>query len=270
MPQIVSKNLQEAGEIQRAKLMASRSMIRDDVQLEFAWRQPLMIAFHGTAASIYGFAICWQNVSEAAHALYLRSNPYVRVYGRWRFLTYNCLIMQFVAFSLCLTTHFVPKLRKPRDFFFTTFAFPVGMLVVSCFWAIWFIAGREYIFPAALEPFYPPWLNHITHTIIAPINLAELLLNKKQYSTDKRSMTALAAYTISYTSYLLYIRWQTGRFVYPFLNQMSAVPVGAFIVGMVAYGICVYKSGKLLHDLVHGARMLKGKLTASSKVKKQH
>lgn len=248
MPQVVSRNYHD-----------SRSQSTHGNH--WSWTKPVMVAFHGAAASTYGYAICWQSVSESAHLLYLRSNPMMRVYGRWRFLTYNCLIMQFVAYSLCVTSHFVPKLKKPRDFFFTTFAFPVGMLVVTSFWSIWFIAGREYIFPAALELYYPPWLNHITHTIIAPINLLELVMNKKQYSSDRRSMTALAGYTLSYTSFLLYIRWQTGRFVYPFLNHMDAFSVGAFITGMVVFGVVSFKSGKLLHDFVHGVKTLKDTIT---------
>lgn len=191
--------------------------------------------------------------------LYLRSNPAMRVYGRWRFLTFNCLIMQFVAFSLCFASHFVPKLRKPKDFFFTTFALPVGTLVVTSFWTIWFVAGREYIFPVALEEFYPPWLNHITHTIIGPINLAELLLVRHHYSNDRKAIVPLSAFMISYTAFLLFIRFQTGRFVYPFLNKMDAVPVGAFMAGMATFTIIVYKSGKILHDFVHGVKSIKDK-----------
>lgn len=162
--------------------------------------------------------------------------------------------MQFVAYSLCLTAHFVPKLRKPRDFFFTTFAFPIGMLVVTSFWSIWFVAGREYIFPVALQAYYPTWLNHVTHTIIAPINLAELILVKKQYSSDRKALTPMIAYMVSYTTFLLYIRFQTGRFVYPFLNEMDAVSVGAFMTGMSVFTVIYYKSGKLIHDFVHGIR----------------
>lgn len=218
------------------------------------WRRPLLIVFHGAAASTYGFAICWQNVSAASYQLYLRTNPIMRVYGKWRFLTYNCLVMQFVAYALCFGSHFDRRLKRPKDFFFTTFALPVGMLVVGSFWSIWFVAGREYIFPATLEPYYPPWLNHITHTIIAPINLIELLIVKHQYSTDRRAIVPLTAYIASYTSYLLYIRFQTGRFVYPFLNKMDAVPVGAFICGMAVFAVCFYKSGKLVHDFVHGIK----------------
>lgn len=190
----------------------------------------------------------------------------MRVYGKWRFLTYNCLVMQFVAFSLCLTSHFVPRLRRPRDFFFTTFAFPIGMLVVGSFWAIWFTMGREFIFPSSIEPFYPPWLNHVTHTIIAPINLMELLLTKHEYSSNRKSLSPLAGYILSYTSFTLYIRFQTGRFVYPFLNNMNSVSVGAFIVGMMVFGVCIFKSGQVLHNFVHGVKTaIKGKAPKKKK-----
>lgn len=181
----------------------------------------------------------------------------VRIYGKWRFLTYNCLVMQFVAYSLCVASHYVPRLRKPRDYFFTTFAFPVGLIVVTSFWAVFHIAGREYIFPAALEEFYPPWLNHITHTVIAPINLLELVVVKHQYSTDRKSIVPLIGYLASYTSFLLYIKFKTDRFVYPFLNEMSAVPVGAFFIATGVFALFCYKSGKFIHELIHGSSKCK-------------
>lgn len=224
-----------------------------------SWKRSLLIAFHGTSASIYGFAICFQNVSESSAQLYLRSNPLVRDFGKWRFLTYNCLVMQFVAYSLCFTTHFVRRLRRPRDYFFTTFAFPIGMVVVFSFWSIWSIAGREYIFPVSLEPYYPPWLNHVTHTIIAPINMAELLLVKHNYSSDKKSLVPLTGYMATYISYILYIRIQTGRFVYPFLNKMGPMSVGGYIVGAATSAVIVYKIGKLIHGFVHGINLPRGK-----------
>lgn len=176
--------------------------------------------------------------------------------------------MQFVAYSLCLTSHFVPRLRRQKDLFFTTIAFPVGMLVVTSFWAIWVVAGREYILPASLDPFYPPWLNHVTHTIIAPINLIELVAERHQYANDKSSLRWISSYILSYTSYLLYIRFHTGRFVYPFLNKMDAVPAGAFITGMAVFALVYYKSGRLIHDFVHGVKSIKSNTTKNNKAKK--
>lgn len=194
----------------------------------------------------------------------------MRVYGRWRFLTFNCLVMQFVAYSLSLTSHAVPRLRKPKDFFFTTFAFPVGMLVVTSFWSIWVTFGRESIFPQSLEAFYPPWLNHVTHTIIAPINLFELLTVKHEYSTDKRAIVPLTGYILSYSTFLLYIRYQTGRFVYPFLNEMNGVQVGAFMAGMAVFTVIVYKSGKILHNLAHGIKSIANKGAEGREGKKKN
>lgn len=168
--------------------------------------------------------------------------------------------MQFVAYSLCLASHLIPKLRRPRDYFFTSFAFPVGMVVVVSFWGVLHIAGREYIFPAALEAYYPPWLNHITHTVIAPINLLELVLVKHQYSEDKQAIVPLVAYMASYTSFLLYIKLRTGRFVYPFLNEMDALPIGAFFIATGVFAVFCYKSGKLINDMIHGVKTVKNKL----------
>lgn len=270
MPQIVSKSLVKSGDISRSKFSSTSTenlVLQSTRQLgaSSTWKSSLILAFHGTAASTYGYAICWQNVSEASRQLYMRSNPLVRVYGRWRFLTFNCLILQFIAFSLCLTAHFVPKLRRPRDFVFTTLAFPIGMVVVTTFWGVWIALGREFIFPVELEPYYPPWLNHITHTIIAPINLIEILAFKKQYSSNKKAITTLATYTFAYTSYLLFIKYQTGRYVYPFLNRFPPAGTGVFIAGLTVMVIGIYKLGKVLHDSIHGVRPTRLKLTDGTK-----
>lgn len=165
--------------------------------------------------------------------------------------------MQFVAYSLCFTSHFIPKLRRPKDYFFTTFAFPVGLLVVTSFWSIWFSMGREYIFPVTMDPFYPPWLNHVTHTFIAPINLIELIFSRHSYSNDRKALIPLVGYLVSYSAFGLYIRFQTGRFVYPFLNKLDYPSVGGFIVGSIVFTVIFYKSGKFLHDVVHGLRSVR-------------
>ena len=260
MSQVVSRNLGDS--------QASPAAYNNKGELD-GWRAKMRLAFHGVAASTYGYAICWQNVSEASAQLYSRQNPLMRAYGKWRFLTYNCLMMQFVAYSLCFAAHFVPKLRRPRDYFFTTFAFPVGMVVVGSFWAIWFTLGREFIFPISVEPFYPPWLNHVTHTIIAPVNLIEVLTSRKQF-TERKSYLGLAGYSAFYATFILYIRYQTGRFVYPFLNNMDATSASMFIVGMVGSVMLFYKTGKFLHDLVYGSETVRSKQLSGKGSKKKN
>lgn len=178
----------------------------------------------------------------------------MRAFGKWRFLTYDCLIMQFAAYALCLASHYYPSLRRPRDYFFTSVAFPIGMTVVISFWSVWCIFGREDIFPLAIEQYYPPWLNHITHTIIAPINLIELVATKHKYATDRKSLVPLGAIAMSYTSLLLFIRFKTGRFVYNFLNKMDAAGVGIFLAGTTFFFFAMYKAGRYIHDYTHGIK----------------
>lgn len=183
----------------------------------------------------------------------------MRVFGKWRFLTYDCLVMQFAAYALCLASHYYPGLRRTRDYFFTSVAFPLGMTVVISFWSIWLIFGREDIFPQSIEQYYPPWLNHVTHTIIAPINLIELIAVRHSYSNDRRAIIPIVAVAGSYTSFLLYIRFRTGRFVYNFLNKLDAFGVGLFLAGTAVFLCVMYKAGKTIHNYVHGIKSLKDK-----------
>lgn len=173
-------------------------------------------------------------------------------YGQWRFLTYNDLVLQFVTYSVCLVTHFLPSVTRFRDFIFTTLAFPMGMLVVSSFWAVWFLAGRENILP--VESGCPDWLNHVVHTIMMPINLVQLMLVQHQFSSDRLAVKSLLVYILAYASYLFYIRFRTGRYVYIFLNKMNGWAIATFIAILVGLALLIYWAGKLLHGLVHDYR----------------
>lgn len=245
MSQVSSKNRQ---------LAISKSNNNDDAtgNPDSIMKKPLMFAYHGGVTALYGFAIGWQSVSEKSAQLYQLTNPMIRVYGRWRFLTYQNLVIQFVAYSLCLATHLHPRFKKSRDFIFTTLAFPIGMSVVFTFWSIWFVAGRQYIFPVSLQEYYPSWLNHITHTIILPINLIELYIVNHVYSPNKKSYMTLLGHLLSYSAFILYIRFETGRWVYPILNKLDGLPAGAVILASGLFALFCYKSGKIVHDMIHG------------------
>lgn len=158
-------------------------------------------------------------------------------------------MLQFVTYCVCLTTNFVPSLTKYRDFLFTSLALPVGTFVVAVFWAVWHIAGRENILP--VEAGCPDWLNHVSHTIMLPINFVQLYLVNHNYLSDKFSILSLLAYLMTYNTYLLYIRIRSGRFVYKFMDKMSVAIIGVFIVCMFALTVIIYKAGRYLHGHVH-------------------
>lgn len=227
--------------------------------------RPCLVAFHGAAASMYGFAIGWQAVSTKSAQLYQLTNPAIRVYGKWRFLTYQCLVIQFIAYSLTMATHFSPRFRRTRDFVFTTLAFPLGVVVVTTFWSVWFVAGREYIFPAALEEYYPAWLNHLTHSIILPVNLIQLAVEKHQYA-GKSSYLTLCGHMVTYSSFIMLIRYQTGKHVYPILQKLDGLPAVAFMASCGIFALICLKAGKSLSNMLHksGKCSIKGKDTQKS------
>jgi FAR-17a/AIG1-like protein len=47
-----------------------------------------------------------------------------------------------------------PKIRKLKDYFFATFAFPVAFNVGITFWSL-FAIDRELVFPKALDAYFP-------------------------------------------------------------------------------------------------------------------
>ena len=54
------------------------------------------------------------------------------------------------------------------------------------------------MFPAALDAFFPAWLNHIMHTSIVPLDLIELLFTPKTFPRRARAMAGLAVLMLGY------------------------------------------------------------------------
>lgn len=170
-------------------------------------------------------------------------------YGLLKFLTYQCLLIQFVNSLLHVGACFMQFLEKPRDLFFSTLAYPVGSIVVYSFWAVWHLMGRELIFPAALSQYYPDWLNHVTHTIIAPMNILLALVVHHKYSKNGSALTVL--YLACYTGFLLYVKKESGIFVYRYLETMSQPELVLYFGSTGVFAYLMYKSGQLLTSLVH-------------------
>lgn len=182
-------------------------------------------------------------------------NPKLQYYGKWQFLTFHCLLLQFSAYLLCLVSYFVPssRLRKFRDFFITTLAWPTSGVVFTIFWGVWHLLGRELIFPAILEEFHPSWLNHAVHTIIVPINLIELYLVRHQYSSTRLSLPILVSYHLGYSLFLLYMKIRSGAFVYEFLNHTGMVGLACTVIVSVITVTTFFFFGKALSKLAHGS-----------------
>lgn len=202
------------------------------------------------ALAVYGYSARHMNSLTTNKGMQAIVPPELNVYGQLKFLTYQCLWIQILSTTLHILAHFIRPLKGLRDLVFTTLAFPVGSLVVSTFWVVWIFMGRELILPSKMDPFYPPWLNHSTHSIILPINMIMSILLHHKYTRNAFFVTLL--YTGLYTAFLHVIKAQTGVFVYGYLNQFSETERAIYFAftGLIAY--LMYKLGQLLTYAVHG------------------
>lgn len=169
----------------------------------------------------------------------------------FKFLTIQCLIIQIVSAVLHVVAHFVRPLRGLRDLVFTGLAYPVGSIVVYTFWLVWFTMGRESIFPAKLDDFYPSWLNHTTHTVVVPINLLLAVVINHKYIKNGALVTLL--YMLSYTIFLHVIKAQTGHFVYGYLNELNDTQRMIYFACTGVFAYLMYKSGSFVRCYAHGS-----------------
>lgn len=171
-------------------------------------------------------------------------------YGHFKYLTYHCLLIQFISAILHIAANFSRPLQKVRDIWFLGLAYPVGSIVVYTFWAVWHIMGRELIFPIAITQYHPDWLNHVTHTLIAPLNLIMLVLINHKGGRVVNYVNLL--YMALYTSFLYLFKSQTGNFIYKYLETMGDVERLLYFAGTGVFSQLMCKTGDLLTNLVHG------------------
>lgn len=173
----------------------------------------------------------------------------LRIFGHLKFLTYQCLLIQVLNAFLHVAACFSRAFVKPRDYIFSTLAYPVGSVVVYTFWAVWHLMGRELIFPVALSQYYPDWLNHTTHTIIVPLNMILAIVVNHKYSKGAASLTLL--YFGCYVLFLNYIKAKTGYSVYMYLDAMDSVQLIIYYLGTGLFAYIMYKTGQYITNYVH-------------------
>ncbi|XP_058265458.1 androgen dependent TFPI regulating protein 1 isoform X1 [Hemibagrus wyckioides] len=167
-------------------------------------------------------------------------HPGARSYGgRWKYLTFINLVMQTVFFGLCVVTDLIhaAELRKRsvfsfldsvQDFFFTVLAFPVGTFVFTSFWSI-YTYDRELVFPKALDDIIPTWLNHALHTVILPLLLVQMCLQRHKHPSRCRGILSLALFVSLYLAWVLWVRHASGIWVYPIMAHLSPAGLVVFL-----------------------------------------
>ena len=201
-------------------------------------------------------------ITNFAYAIYwdyyfLKAPQKMSFGGQWKYLTYWNLWIQLIYFCISLLNNIIGtchKIKKYRDDFFATIAFPIGQFVGIVFWILYHI-DREVIFPLVMDDFFPNYINHMRHTSVVPLQLMELCLLHHVY--PKNGMFVSALFCFTYLSWTLMVAYLGGIWVYPIFEVLSPVPRAIFMVCSSMFGALLYKSGEYFNTLVWGSNKIK-------------
>ncbi|XP_076018001.1 androgen-dependent TFPI-regulating protein [Genypterus blacodes] len=178
--------------------------------------------------------------------------------GPWKYLTFLNLLLQVTFFGLALVIDLQSGkqsniLNRCKDLLFSVFVFPVGMFVVLLFWMI-FAYDRELVYPATIDAFFPPWINHAMHSLVLPVLLGEILVQPHVYPKTKHALTALGVVGLSYLSWIIWVYLSVGIWVYPILGLFSTAGLVGFFFFNMSVVTLFYLLGNRLNSYAWGKR----------------
>ncbi|XP_033341583.2 androgen-induced gene 1 protein isoform X3 [Megalopta genalis] len=222
-------------------------------------REGLLIVFHTISTVQFSFAVYYGFFE--LHVPVEVSKMFSGYAGKWKFLTFWGAILQALFFFVCMLNDWFgtnavnpkkpPLIRKFKDFLYASLAFPIAMFVSLTFWGLMSI-DRELVFPKAVDPYFPWWLNHLMHTMVLVSTLIEMILSPKQYPRRLFGLSTVSIFGSLYLLWVHVIHYKSGVWVYPLLPLMS-VPVRVlFLVSMVVFSGMLYILGEALDNFVWG------------------
>uniref|UniRef100_A0A667XI18 Androgen dependent TFPI regulating protein n=1 Tax=Myripristis murdjan TaxID=586833 RepID=A0A667XI18_9TELE len=203
--------------------------------------------------------------------------PGIFVYGGpWKYLTFLNLVslLQMVFFGLAAVNDFQPGkksenfLQRCTDLLFSVFAFPVGMFVVLLFWTI-FAYDRELVYPATIDAFFPPWINHAMHSFVLPILLGEIMMFSLGWHTISANTSHdVLSFPSAFLNLLCRVIWvylSVGIWVYPLLGLFSKAGLMGFFFFNMSVVTLLYLLGEKLNSYIWCEDKSKNKMKAKRK-----
>ncbi|XP_059473143.1 androgen-induced gene 1 protein-like [Neocloeon triangulifer] len=179
--------------------------------------------------------------------------------GKFKYLTFWDAVIQTLFFTLCVFNDFLgsndidpkpkPLLRKIKDYVQVTIEFPVAMFVGITFWALYAV-DRELVFPTAIDPYFPNWLNHVMHTNIVGFAALEMAITCRRYPNRSKGLTGLLGFMLVYLSWVFVIYNKSGRWVYPVLAVLNWVQKGIFFLVLLLLVTGLYLLGEQLNNSI--------------------
>ncbi|XP_046590015.1 androgen-induced gene 1 protein isoform X2 [Neodiprion lecontei] len=222
-------------------------------------RDTLLRGMHAIAFAQFSFAVYYDHTYTVVPRHIARMHDAYG--GRFKFLTFWNAILQAVFFFVCLLNDFGgsnelspakrPILRRVKDFIHASFGFPVAMFVGVTFWALMFV-DRELVLPAAVDPYFPWWLNHLMHTLIMVTTVLEMIVAPRQYPKRLSGLGGLLIFMASYLVWLLIIYAKSEIWVYPVMEVLSWPQRVGFFVVLFLFTAILYILGEYLDRLIWG------------------
>ncbi|XP_043253747.1 androgen-dependent TFPI-regulating protein-like isoform X2 [Colletes gigas] len=179
----------------------------------------------------------------------------------FKYLTVWGVIIQAVFFLICMLNDWFgtnaacpkkpPFIRKLKDYVHAVFSFPVAMFVGVIFWSLMFV-DRELVFPKAIDPYFPWWLNHLMHTMIMVSTLMETILSPRKYPKRAQGLFGHLMFMFTYLIWMHIIYLKSGIWVYPVMKVLSLPMRAAFLFVMLLFSSMLYFIGEMLDNFVWG------------------
>ncbi|XP_014256058.1 androgen-induced gene 1 protein-like isoform X2 [Cimex lectularius] len=185
--------------------------------------------------------------------------PLYGTYGyKLKFLTFWDAVTQACYFSLCVFIDIWGSkndqnernvLVRIKDYVEASIAFPIAMFVGVTFWGLMAV-DRELVLPAALDPYFPSWLNHMMHTNILIFQFLEIITSTRVYPQRKHALVGLMTFQTTYLIWMHIVHYKSGVWAYPIFEKLNVPLRIGFFVGCFTLGGLMYFLGEKLHYLL--------------------
>ncbi|XP_060522518.1 androgen-induced gene 1 protein-like [Cylas formicarius] len=147
----------------------------------------------------------------------------------FKYLTNWDVILQTLYFILCMicdvssdprTSGKCSRAKQLRELVLSSLVVPVSLFVGVTFWGL-YIINRELVFPAAIDPYFPVWLNHMVHTNVVIFSMTELLTSYQEYPPRSKGIRICQIFTLTYILWSCILQYYTGYWVYPILQVLN-------------------------------------------------
>jgi len=175
--------------------------------------------------------------------------------GQFKYLTLINFWLQMLFFILQLISDITcsKTLQRACSYLFTTLVFPTAVMITLVFWFIYNI-DNNLIYPDLFVRLVPSYVNHFWHSAILLWVLLEVYFVRHHFPSNTTAVITLLSFCLSYNTWLLYIHYKTGHWVYPFLGKLSYLQVQGFFIFCMLISTSMYFLAKKLTSVFWGQR----------------